>query len=63
MQSAFWIVDKRWAMAIVVRPLAALSSASCTTFSEVESRADVASSNKRTFGLRRRARAIAIRCF
>lgn len=40
--SAFWIVDSLWAMAMVVLPLAARSSASCTTFSELESRADVA---------------------
>ena len=42
MQSAFWIVDNRCAMAIVVRPFAAMSKASCTTFSDVESKADVA---------------------
>ena len=60
-RSAFWIVDNRWAMARVVRPFAALSSASCTTFSEFESSADVASSRSNTFGLRRRARAMAIR--
>jgi hypothetical protein len=42
MQSAFWIVDSRWAIANVVRPLAALSRAAWTTFSELESRADVA---------------------
>lgn len=59
--SAFWMVDNRWAMAIVVRPFAALSSASCTTFSELESSADVASSSSKTFGLRSRARAMAIR--
>ena len=48
-------------MAIVVRPFAAWSRAACTTFSELESRADVASSSRRTLGLRRRARAMAIR--
>lgn len=61
MQSAFWIVDRRCAIAIVVRPLAAWSRASCTTFSEFESNAEVASSSRRTFGLRSRARAMAIR--
>ena len=45
MQSAFWMVDSRCAMAMVVRPLAALSNASCTTFSELESRAEVACTN------------------
>lgn len=55
------MVDKRCAMAIVVLPFAAWSSAAWTTFSEFESRADVASSNNSTFGLRKRARAIAIR--
>lgn len=60
-RSAFWMVDSRCAMAIVVRPFAALSSASCTTFSEFESSADVASSSSNTFGLRSRARAMAIR--
>ncbi|KAI0246191.1 hypothetical protein BJV78DRAFT_1257146 [Lactifluus subvellereus] len=63
MQSAFWIVDNRWAIAIVVRPFAASSRAACTTFSEFESRAEVASSSKRTLGLRRSALAIAMRCF
>jgi len=48
---------------MVVRPLAARSSASCTTFSDCESNADVASSKSRTFGSRIKARAIAIRCF
>jgi hypothetical protein len=59
--SAFCMVESRWAMAIVVRPLAAWSKASWTTFSDCESRAEVASSKRRTFGLRRRARAIAMR--
>ena len=48
-------------MAIVVRPFVALSSASCTIFSEFESNAEVASSKRITLGLRRRARAMAIR--
>lgn len=42
MQSAFWIVDNRCAMAIVVRPFAAESRAAWTIFSELESRAEVA---------------------
>lgn len=63
MQSAFWIVDSRCAIAIVVRPFAARSSASCTTFSEFESSADVASSSSRMRGFRSSARAMAIRCF
>lgn len=61
MQSAFWMVDSRCAMAIVVRPFAARSRASCTTFSEFESSAEVASSRSSTRGFRRSARAIAIR--
>jgi len=61
MRSAFCIVESRCAMAIVVRPFAALSRASCTTFSEFESSADVASSSRRTLGFRISARAIAIR--
>ena len=55
------MVDNRCAIAIVVRPFAALSSASCTTFSEVESSAEVASSSSSTFGSRNSARAIAMR--
>jgi len=41
-RSAFWMVDNRCAMAIVVLPFAAWSRAACTTFSEFESNADVA---------------------
>jgi hypothetical protein len=41
-RSAFWMVDNRCAMAIVVLPFAAWSKAACTTFSEFESSADVA---------------------
>jgi hypothetical protein len=40
--SAFWIVDNRCAMAMVVLPFAAWSRAAWTTFSEFESSADVA---------------------
>jgi hypothetical protein len=50
-------------MAIVVRCCAAASNASCTSFSDSESRADVASSRSKILGLRNRARAMAIRCF
>mmetsp|Transcript_81796 Transcript_81796/g.162842 ORF Transcript_81796/g.162842 Transcript_81796/m.162842 type:complete len:89 (-) Transcript_81796:572-838(-) len=39
------------------------SSAFCTAASEAASRAEVASSNKRSFGLRSRQRAMAILCF
>ena len=42
MQSMFWIVDNQWAMAIIVQPLAAQSSASCMIFSECELSAEVA---------------------
>ena len=41
-RSAFWMVDKRCTMAIVVLPFAAWSRAAYTTFSEFESSADVA---------------------
>jgi hypothetical protein len=61
MQLAFCIVDNRCAIAIVVLPSAAWSNASCTTFSEAESRAEVASSKSKTLGLRMRALAIAMR--
>jgi hypothetical protein len=61
MQLAFCIVDNRCAMAIVVLPCAAWSNASCTTFSAVESSAEVASSNSKTLGLRIRALAMAMR--
>jgi len=44
--SAFWIVESRCAIAIVVLPLAASSSAFWTTFSELESRAEVAYEEK-----------------
>mmetsp|Transcript_11466 Transcript_11466/g.30382 ORF Transcript_11466/g.30382 Transcript_11466/m.30382 type:complete len:316 (+) Transcript_11466:1755-2702(+) len=63
MRSARRTVERRWAMTIVVRPSIALSSACCTILSDEASRADVASSNSITQGLRRRARAMAIRCF
>mmetsp|Transcript_20465 Transcript_20465/g.62306 ORF Transcript_20465/g.62306 Transcript_20465/m.62306 type:complete len:99 (+) Transcript_20465:327-623(+) len=65
MMSQFSMVVRRWAIMIVVRPvsLMSLSSASCTTFSDSLSSADVASSRSRTLGLCTSARAIATRCF
>lgn len=42
MQSAFWMVERRCAMAMVVRFLAASSRARWTTFSDSESSAEVA---------------------
>jgi hypothetical protein len=53
--------DNLCATANVVRPFAAWSRASCTTFSELESSAEVASSKSRTLGFLKSARAIAIR--
>ncbi|RUS29250.1 hypothetical protein BC938DRAFT_480879 [Jimgerdemannia flammicorona] len=44
-------------------PSTALSKASCTSFSDSESKADVASSNNRILGCLIKARAMAIRCF
>mmetsp|Transcript_82597 Transcript_82597/g.246320 ORF Transcript_82597/g.246320 Transcript_82597/m.246320 type:complete len:109 (+) Transcript_82597:407-733(+) len=59
-------VDNLCAM-MSVQPLACssiiLSSASCTTFSALESRADVASSRKMSVGFRMMALAMANRCF
>mmetsp|Transcript_61500 Transcript_61500/g.145436 ORF Transcript_61500/g.145436 Transcript_61500/m.145436 type:complete len:139 (+) Transcript_61500:1561-1977(+) len=63
MLSALRMVDRRWAMTMVVRPAMLLSSASCTTRSLSLSRADVASSNRSTRGFLRIARAIATLCF
>jgi hypothetical protein len=48
---------------MVVLPCAALSSAFWTTISLSLSNAEVASSRRRIFGFRTRARAMAIRCF
>ena len=44
-RSAFWMVDNRCAIAMVVLPFAAWSRAAWTTFSELESSADVAWNN------------------
>mmetsp|Transcript_4921 Transcript_4921/g.14325 ORF Transcript_4921/g.14325 Transcript_4921/m.14325 type:complete len:95 (-) Transcript_4921:3394-3678(-) len=57
------MVLRRWAMVSVVRPLRTLSRAACTTCSEAESSADVASSSRSTAGWRTMARAMAQRCF
>ena len=61
--SASRTVESRWAIAIVVRPSASRSSASCTRRSVCVSSAEVASSSTRIGGLRSIVRAIAIRCF
>mmetsp|Transcript_14452 Transcript_14452/g.28545 ORF Transcript_14452/g.28545 Transcript_14452/m.28545 type:complete len:121 (+) Transcript_14452:210-572(+) len=63
--SAFLMVDRRWAITMVVRLVFCISSSSaaCTTFSLVESRALVASSSSSTEGFLIIARAIATRCF
>ena len=63
MTSAAWMVESRWAMAIVVRPAISGSSASCTSRSLVVSSAEVASSRMRMRGSLRIARAMASRCF
>mmetsp|Transcript_36921 Transcript_36921/g.95302 ORF Transcript_36921/g.95302 Transcript_36921/m.95302 type:complete len:105 (+) Transcript_36921:70-384(+) len=63
MRSESLIVLRRCAMVKVVRPCRAASSACCTSFSDAESSADVASSRRSTLGCRRRARAMAQRCF
>mmetsp|Transcript_25616 Transcript_25616/g.39318 ORF Transcript_25616/g.39318 Transcript_25616/m.39318 type:complete len:118 (+) Transcript_25616:243-596(+) len=67
MQSAPWIVLRRWAITIVVRlpPLSFIKASrlACTIFSLSLSKADVASSRIRIFGSLTSARAIAILCF
>mmetsp|Transcript_20477 Transcript_20477/g.49576 ORF Transcript_20477/g.49576 Transcript_20477/m.49576 type:complete len:104 (-) Transcript_20477:2131-2442(-) len=67
--SAFWTVERRCAITIVVRfdapPIRSStrrSRASCTTSSDLLSSAAVASSRRRTRGSRTIARAIATRC-
>mmetsp|Transcript_100125 Transcript_100125/g.172863 ORF Transcript_100125/g.172863 Transcript_100125/m.172863 type:complete len:174 (+) Transcript_100125:75-596(+) len=62
MRSAFFMLNKRWAIMTTVRPSMALLIASATRCSFSESKALVASSKMRMLGLRRRARAIATRC-
>mmetsp|Transcript_57235 Transcript_57235/g.135196 ORF Transcript_57235/g.135196 Transcript_57235/m.135196 type:complete len:175 (-) Transcript_57235:2511-3035(-) len=63
--SALRIVERRCAITMVVRFVFCISSSSacCTTFSLVVSRADVASSSSRIAGFLIIARAIATRCF
>ena len=61
--SASRTVERRCAMAIVVRPAESRSSASCTARSVCVSSDEVASSSTRIGGLRRIVRAIAMRCF
>lgn len=63
MRSAAWMVLNRWAMMSTVRPLVALSRASCTTRSDSASKALVASSRTRIVGFLIKARAMAMRCF
>mmetsp|Transcript_11562 Transcript_11562/g.29315 ORF Transcript_11562/g.29315 Transcript_11562/m.29315 type:complete len:90 (+) Transcript_11562:232-501(+) len=66
MTSAFWMVDRRWAMTILVVLLSAAmrrSRVCCTMRSLSLSRAEVASSRSRTRGLRMRQRARQMRCF
>ena len=60
---ALRIVDKRWAITKDVLPTINFSKASCTNFSDSESKADVASSKIKIVGFFKIALAIAIRCF
>ena len=60
---AFFTVLRRCAIIIVDLSFDTWSIAVWTRCSLSESRADVASSSNKTFGSRRRARAIAMRCF
>mmetsp|Transcript_17462 Transcript_17462/g.43543 ORF Transcript_17462/g.43543 Transcript_17462/m.43543 type:complete len:87 (-) Transcript_17462:1443-1703(-) len=64
--SQFLTVDSLWAI-MMVQPDAfssiIWSSAACTTSSDLESRALVASSRRTMLGLRMMARAMARRCF
>uniref|UniRef100_A0A9I9EAC6 Uncharacterized protein n=1 Tax=Cucumis melo TaxID=3656 RepID=A0A9I9EAC6_CUCME len=62
-RSAFRMVESRWAMTRVVRPIIKRSRASCTSFSDSESNALVASSKSRIAGFLSIALAIAILCF
>ncbi len=61
--SLFLIVSILCATEIVVRPYMILSNAFCTISSFLLSKADVASSKSKTFGLRSRVLAIATLCF
>mmetsp|Transcript_79268 Transcript_79268/g.212013 ORF Transcript_79268/g.212013 Transcript_79268/m.212013 type:complete len:100 (-) Transcript_79268:3393-3692(-) len=57
------MVERRCAMANEVLPSRQLSNAACTTVSEAESNAEVASSRIMIAGSRTRARQMAKRCF
>mmetsp|Transcript_74352 Transcript_74352/g.177378 ORF Transcript_74352/g.177378 Transcript_74352/m.177378 type:complete len:95 (+) Transcript_74352:192-476(+) len=57
------MVERRCATVMVVFPTRASCMACCTSFSEVESSAEVASSSSISWGRRSRARAMAQRCF
>ncbi len=63
MESAFWIVLRRCAIMSTVRFFIKVVKASCTSSSDLLSKALVASSNISIFGFFNKARAIAIRCF
>mmetsp|Transcript_52268 Transcript_52268/g.122587 ORF Transcript_52268/g.122587 Transcript_52268/m.122587 type:complete len:147 (+) Transcript_52268:166-606(+) len=65
MRSARRMVLSRWATTMVVRSCwpTSVSMADCTWASLSASRAEVASSSSSTLGSRRRARAMAMRCF
>mmetsp|Transcript_47271 Transcript_47271/g.54467 ORF Transcript_47271/g.54467 Transcript_47271/m.54467 type:complete len:130 (+) Transcript_47271:328-717(+) len=63
MLSQFLIVSSRWAMVSVVFPCDTFSSADWINFSDLLSRALVASSKRRILGFDTMARAMAIRCF
>lgn len=57
------MVERRWAITMVVLPTDAFSRASCTTRSDLESNALVASSKRRILGFFMIALAMAILCF
>mmetsp|Transcript_75153 Transcript_75153/g.179445 ORF Transcript_75153/g.179445 Transcript_75153/m.179445 type:complete len:87 (-) Transcript_75153:3558-3818(-) len=63
MLSEFRIVESRCATVMVVLPNLASCMALCTTCSDTESKADVASSRSMTSGFRIKALANAQRCF
>mmetsp|Transcript_27317 Transcript_27317/g.72174 ORF Transcript_27317/g.72174 Transcript_27317/m.72174 type:complete len:126 (+) Transcript_27317:37-414(+) len=63
MTSLFSMVLRRCAMVKDVRPICTLLRASCTTCSDAESRAEVASSRSMICGSRMMARQMATRCF
>ena len=63
MRWALRMVDSRWAMMRVVRPLASSSKADWMRASVTESRAEVASSRMRMGGFFRKIRAMDTRCF